>query len=75
MLKTHVFKSPSRFVIDVAGQEGAPSLPAPSGAIKQIRFGKHPDFARVVIETEAPIDAGRVSKDGKELRVTIDFAD
>jgi hypothetical protein len=75
VLKTHVFKSPSRFVIDVAGQEGAPSLPAPSGAIKQIRFGKHPDFARVVIETEAPIDAGRVSKDGKELRVTIDFAD
>jgi hypothetical protein len=74
VLKTHVFRSPNRFVIDLLGQDQAPALPAPSGAIKQVRFGKHPDFARVVIETEAPIDQARVSKEGKDLRVTIDFA-
>jgi PilZ domain-containing protein/AMIN domain-containing protein len=73
VLKTHVFRSPDRFVVDLTGLEGPPALPAAEGHVKQIRFGKHPEFARLVIETDAAIEAGRVSKSGQNLAVTIDY--
>jgi hypothetical protein len=38
-----------------------------------MRFGKHPDYSRVVIETASPIENARVSKIGNELVVSIDI--
>lgn len=73
VLKTHVLRAPDRFVIDVAGQDKVPALPGSGGAIKSIRFGKHPDFARIVIETGAAIENGRASKQGKDLAVVLEL--
>lgn len=73
VLKTHVLKAPDRFVIDVVGQDKAPVMPSVSGAIKSIRFGKHPEFSRIVIETSGAIDNGRASKKGPELSVAIEL--
>jgi hypothetical protein len=74
VLKTHVLKNPNRFVIDLLGQDASPSLPGVAGQVERIRFGKHPDFARIVIETRAPIERGALAKDRGDLRVTLDFA-
>jgi hypothetical protein len=73
VLKTHVLRAPDRFVIDIAGQDKAPSMPGVGGGIKSIRVGKHPDYTRIVIETSGPIDNGRASKKGGDLSVAIEL--
>jgi hypothetical protein len=69
-----VFTAPPRFVIDLVGQANAPGLPGATGEISAVRFGRHPDHVRVVIETRVPIESGRVAKSGRDLTVTLDYA-
>jgi hypothetical protein len=73
VLKTHVLRAPDRFVIDLVGQDQAPAFPAFGGAIKNIRFGKHPEYSRLVIETNAPIEMGRASKNGRDLTIQLEL--
>lgn len=73
VLKTHVLKSPNRFVVDLVGMDGPVAPPPLTAHVKRVRFGRHPEFLRVVIETDAPIEQGRVSRSGHDLSVTLDY--
>jgi hypothetical protein len=63
VIKTHLFKAPDRFVIDLAGQKGAIETPA------GVRSGRHPDFFRVVIDS--PSESARATISGSKLLVTL----
>jgi hypothetical protein len=66
VLKTHVFRSPDRFVIDLTGQQSPLALPA------GVRAGRHPDFYRVVVDAPRRIEAGRARIEGRTLAVTLE---
>ncbi len=61
VLKTHVFRAPDRFVIDLTGQTRALAIPAFRRPVKMIRTGRHPDFFRVVVDLESPIESGKAT--------------
>lgn len=69
--RTVVYDKPHRFVIDVLGQTTAPKLPAGSGAVRKVRFGRHEDFCRYVLDVDRPIEVGRVTQYGTRLQVVL----
>jgi hypothetical protein len=59
VLKTHVFHGPERFVIDVVGQSSPVAATSLASPARAMRTGKHPEFSRIVIDTDAELLAGR----------------
>lgn len=73
VLKTHVFSNPTRYVIDVTDQPCPIAAPAPTGAVTRIRSGRHPEYCRIVMDLDQPLDAGRWSMAGDTLVVTLTY--
>ncbi len=73
VLKTHVFKSPERYVIDVTDQPCPIAAPAATGAVKSVRSGRHPEYCRIVLDLAQPLEAGRWSMSGDTLVVTLSY--
>ena len=69
--RTAVFDKPVRFVIDLLDQTSTPDLPAGRGAIRQVRFGRHEQFTRYVLDMDRPVSVGRVTKYGSRLQVVL----
>lgn len=73
VLKTHVYSSPPRFVVDLADQSCPVKAPKVGGAIRGVRSGRHPDYCRVVVDAEQPIEAGRFEKKGDRLVLHVHY--
>jgi len=72
VLRTFVLKAPSRFVIDLVGQEGAVNAPAATGLVKNVRVGDHPGYTRIVLDAAETIAVGKGDKRGDQLVVTLE---
>lgn len=64
------FSMKGKFVVDVSGYAGDPRLPAGSGAVQQIRYGRHDGFSRFVFDLKRPAE-GRAQVQGGRLVVSI----
>lgn len=71
VLRTHVLHQPERFVVDLVGQAAPLAVPAGHGIVSQIRVGKHPEYTRLVIDVQAPLQAGQAELVGGRLQVTL----
>jgi len=70
--RTRFLTEPNRFVIDLPGARLAPGLRdvGGDGVIRTARFGQHADYARVVLDLEAPasiVREGRGTRRAPEL--------
>ena len=74
VLRTFVMKKPNRFVIDLVGHSGQMKTPSASGDVSRIRVGENPGFTRIVLDTKRPVQRGHLDKDGRELRVRLDYS-
>ncbi len=69
--KTSVYKNPDRFVIDVVGQTDTPRLPMAKGKIQRVRYGRHADFSRFVVDVNGNLEIGRAERVGDKLQITL----
>jgi hypothetical protein len=54
VLKTFSMSNPSRFVVDVAGQPGAPKVLEASAELTAPRYGRHDGYLRLVFDVRQP---------------------
>lgn len=73
VLKTHVFRSPNRYVIDLVDQPCPITAPRPSGAITNVRSGRHPEYCRVVLDVAQHFESGSQTIRGGELVVELSY--
>ncbi len=71
--KQFVLGSPARLVVDLQGLSREPKLPAGSGAVRGIRFGRHDGFDRVVVDAEKPIRRAEATVRAGRLEISIRF--
>ncbi len=71
VLKTHLFKKPDRFVVDLQGQLGTPQIAGTAPFVRNVRFGRHADYFRVVIDVGVSLAEGRVRQEGDRLTVVL----
>jgi hypothetical protein len=71
VVRTHVLHAPERFVIDLSGQDAPLTPPAPQGVVSQVRVGKHPEYTRVVVDVQVPLQAGQAELLGGRLQVRL----
>ncbi|MEL7371519.1 MAG: AMIN domain-containing protein, partial [Myxococcota bacterium] len=72
--RTMIYRSPERFVIDLANQDKKLKGPTEAtGGIKRFRVGRHPGFVRLVLDAARPIERASAEIEGRRLRVSITY--
>ncbi len=71
VLRTYVFKAPDRFVVDLVDQTEPIAVLSNEGK-EPPRFGKHPEFTRIVLDSAKPIQRGEVGKKGDRLEIHLE---
>jgi hypothetical protein len=70
--RSFVMKNPARFVMDLEGLSAAPKLPAPRGAVRAVRVGRHPGYTRIVFDSARAIKRARITEHAGRLDVRIE---
>ena len=75
LLQTAIYVHPDRFVVDVE-KLARPPMDAPRscrGALKRVRFGRHPSFDRFVVDSHDRIYKAEANICGKRLELALTF--
>lgn len=71
--RQYILHKPERFVVDVKGWSGTPTLPPGSGPVRQIRFGRHDDFVRFVVDSARPLASANADIQAGRLKIELSF--